>query len=92
MVYRNGTGWENIATALTANSWNNYTVSLTSSTFTVRFKDGTTDGDTIQNQWQIDACLLRVGGAGSKGDPVDQQSNVDGSADVGNHGNFSAQQ
>jgi len=90
--YWNGTGWENIATALTANSWNNYTVSLTSSTFTVRFKDGTTDGDTIQNQWQIDACLLRVGGAGSKGDPVDQQSNVDGSADVGNHGNFSAQQ
>ncbi|UCD26834.1 MAG: hypothetical protein JSV75_01550, partial [Candidatus Bathyarchaeota archaeon] len=87
--YWNGTGWENVATALTANSWNNYTVSLTSTTFTVRFKDGTPSGDTTQNQWQIDASLLRVGGAGSKEDAVDNDtSDVDSSADLGDLANF----
>jgi hypothetical protein len=91
--YWNGTGWETLTTDLTANSWNNYTVSLTSSTFTVRFKDGTIVGDiATQDQWQIDASLLRIEGAGSKEDAVDQQSNVDGSADVGTHSNFTAQQ
>ena len=90
--YWNGTGWENLATDLTAYSCNEYDVSLTSTTFTLRFKDGTTAGDTTQDQWQIDASLLRVEGAGDKEDAVDQQSNVDGSADVGTHSNFTAQQ
>jgi len=87
--YWNGTGWENLATDLTAHSCNEYAVSLTSTTFTVRFKDGTTDGDTTQDQWQIDASLLRVEGAGSKEDAVDNAtSNVDGSGDVGTLSNF----
>jgi hypothetical protein len=90
--YWNGTGWENLATDLTAYSCNEYTVSLTSENFTIRFKGGTETSDTTQDQWQIDASLLRVEGAGSKEDAVDQQSNIDGSADVGTHGNFSALQ
>ncbi len=88
----NGTGWENLAADLTAFSCNEYSVSLTSGTFTIRFKDGTTTGDTTQDQWQVDASLLRVEGAGDKEDAVDQQSNVDISADFGTHGNFSALQ
>jgi|GEM_PF-1928994 len=90
--YWNGTGWENLAIDLTAYSCNEYTVSLTSTNFTIRFKDGTTSGDTTQDQWQIDASLLRVEGAGSKEDAVDQQSDVDSSPDVGTHSNFTAQQ
>jgi len=90
--YWNGSEWENISTDLTLNSWNNYTVSLISTTFTIRFKGGNETGDTTQDQWQIDASLLRVGGAGSKEDAVDQQSNVDGPADIGTHSNFTAQQ
>jgi hypothetical protein len=90
--YWNGTGWENLATDLTAFSCNEYTVSLTSTNFTTRFKGGSESSDATQDQWQIDAALLRVEGAGSKKDAVDQQSNSDGLADVGTHSNFAAQQ
>jgi hypothetical protein len=86
----NGTGWENIATDLTPSSWNNCTVSLTSTTFTIRFNGGNETGDTAQDQWQIDASLLRFEGAGSKEDAVDLQSDVDGSSDVGTHSDFDA--
>ena len=88
--YWNGTGWENLATDLTAYSSNQYAVSLTSTTFTIRFRDGTTIGDTTQDRWQIDASLLRVEGAGSNEDAVDQQSDVDSSSDVGTHSDFNA--
>ena len=87
--YWNGTGWENLATDLNAYSCNEYTVSLTSTTFTIRFRGGTTGGDLTQDQWQIDASLLRVEGAGSKQDAVDNDtSDVDSSADVGTLSNF----
>jgi hypothetical protein len=88
--YWNGTGWENLTTDLTAYSCNEYTVSLTSTNFTIRFRDETTAGDTTQDQWQVDASLLRVEGAGSREDAVDQQSNVDSSTDVGTHSDFNA--
>ncbi len=87
--YWNGTGWENLATDLAAYSCNYYTVSLTSTTFTIRFRDEITDGDATQDQWQIDASLLRIEGLGSNEDAVDNDtSNVDGSADVGTLSNF----
>jgi hypothetical protein len=87
--YWTGIDWENLATDLTANSWNNYTVSLTTTTFTVRFNGGTETGDTTEDQWEIDAVLLRSEGTGSKEDAVDNDtSNVDGSADVGTLSNF----
>jgi len=87
--YWNGTGWENLATDLTAYSCNEYTVSLTSVNFTIRFNGSTESSDTTQDQWQIDASLLRVEGAGSKGDAVDNDtSNLDGSDDVGTLSNF----
>ena len=87
--YWNGTGWENLATDLNAYSCNEYTVSLTSTNFTVRFKGGNETGDTTRDQWQIDASLLRVEGAGDKEDAVNNDtSDVDSSADLGNLVNF----
>ncbi len=91
--YWNGTDWENLATDLTADSWNNFTVSLTSTTFTVRFNGGNETDDTTQDQWEIDAVLIRSEGTGGKEDAVDNDtSDVDSSADKGSHSNFAAQQ
>ena len=56
----NGSGWENIETSLSPNSWNNYTVSLNSSTYTIRFKGSSETDDAIQDSWEIDAVLLRL--------------------------------
>jgi hypothetical protein len=83
--YWSGSAWENLATDLTADSWNNYTVSLTSSTFTVRFNGGSETSDTTQDQWEIDAVLVRSEGTGSKEHTVgNDTSDVDSSADLGN--------
>jgi hypothetical protein len=59
----NGTDWENIFADLTANSWNNISItdSLISSTFTIRFRDGNTSGDSsTQDKWEIDVALLHI--------------------------------
>jgi hypothetical protein len=85
----NGTGWQNLAINLNAHSCNYYNVSLTSTTFTIRFAGGTESNDTTQDSWQVDASLLRLEGAGGKEDAVDSDtSNVDGSADVGTLNGF----
>jgi len=57
-----GSSWLTIIPSLTANSWNNVSVTtyLTNPTFTIRFSDGTQTGDSIQNSWQIDATLLHI--------------------------------
>jgi hypothetical protein len=82
--YWNGTGWENLATDLTAYSCNYYTVSLTPTIVTIRFRGGNDTSDTIQDQWQIDASSLRVEGAGDKEDAVDNEtSDEDSSSDLG---------
>jgi hypothetical protein len=56
----NGSAWINVLTDLTANSWNNVSVTsyLSSATFTIRFKGGTETSDTNQDSWNIDAALL----------------------------------
>ncbi len=58
--YWNGSSWIRLIMDLTANSWNNVSVSLTDATFTVRFKGGTETGDTTQDTWDIDSILLHV--------------------------------
>jgi len=57
-----GSTWNNLFSDLSF-GWNNVSVSsyLTSSTFTIRFKDGTETSDNVQDSWDIDATLLRVG-------------------------------
>ncbi len=59
---RNGSTWINLFTNLVV-GWNNISVSqyVSSSTFTIRFKDGTQTSDPVQSTWQIDAALLRTG-------------------------------
>ncbi|PVX26610.1 MAG: hypothetical protein CW691_00885, partial [Candidatus Bathyarchaeum sp.] len=87
--YWNGFDWQNLATDLTANSWNNYTVSLSSTTFTVRFSGGIETGDVSVDQWPIDVVLLASGGSGSvESAVVDDASDMDSSSDLGNLVNF----
>jgi hypothetical protein len=58
----NGSGWTNIISSLSANAWNNVSVStyLTSSTITFRYKGGTESSDTAQTTWQIESALLHT--------------------------------
>jgi hypothetical protein len=58
--YWTGSVWDNLLTDLTANDWNNASISLTSTTFTIRFKGGDETSDTLQDSWDIDATLLHV--------------------------------
>ena len=58
--YWTGSTWSNLLTDLTANNWYNVSVSLTSATFTIRFKGGSETGDTSQDSWDIDVTLLHV--------------------------------
>jgi hypothetical protein len=57
-----GSSWTTVITALTANAWNNVSVSdyLTSSTFTIRFKGTEETNDLTQSSWQIDCVLLHT--------------------------------
>ncbi|MFW9854519.1 MAG: hypothetical protein ACFFFG_05645 [Candidatus Thorarchaeota archaeon] len=58
--YWTGSAWSSIAADLNPNSWNNFTVNLSSSTFTIKFGGSNTSGDSIQDWWEIDAVLLRI--------------------------------
>ncbi|MCJ7635158.1 hypothetical protein MUP77_22545, partial [Candidatus Bathyarchaeota archaeon] len=54
----NATKWENLNTAIAPNSWNNFTITLNSSTYTIRFRD--TTSDSVNDSWNIDCVLLRL--------------------------------
>lgn len=58
----NGTEWVTVINALTANQWNNVSITsyLTSSTFTIRYKATTETDDATQSSWQIDCALLHT--------------------------------
>jgi len=57
-----GSSWSTVIPALSANTWNNVSVSayLTSGTFTIRFKATAETGDPTQDSWQIDCVLLHT--------------------------------
>ncbi|MFA5365655.1 MAG: hypothetical protein WC325_10795, partial [Candidatus Bathyarchaeia archaeon] len=87
--YWTGSVWQSLATDLTANSWNNFTVPITSTSFTVRFSGGSETSDTSADQWQIDVVLLDSHGSGSQENAVvNDTSNVDSSSDLGALNNF----
>jgi hypothetical protein len=88
VTYWTGSVWLSLASDMTASTWNNYSVSLTSSNFTIKFGGSDTTSDTVQDGWEIDSVLLQYSGAGSDEDVVDQTSNVDGVGDVGTHDVF----
>jgi hypothetical protein len=58
-----GDSWENVFGGL-SDGWNNVSVTtyLINSTFTIRFKDDISFGDSIQDSWNIDATLLHIWG------------------------------
>ncbi len=58
--YWTGSVWSNLLMDLTANGWNNVSLSLTSAAFTIRFKGCNETGDTSQDSWEIDVTLLHV--------------------------------
>jgi len=68
--YWDGDSWELLDAAMTASSWNNYTVSLTSATFTIQMIDTTLTSDTVQSTWQIDCTLLHTWEGGANTPPV----------------------
>lgn len=52
--------WELLVSDITQNDWTNVTIAnYVSSTVTIRFKGGTETSDSTQDNWQIDAVLLR---------------------------------
>jgi len=59
--YWDGNAWVNLFSDIFI-GWNNVSVKnyLTSSTFTLRFRDGTPTGDGVQDSWKIDAVLLHT--------------------------------
>jgi hypothetical protein len=60
VYYWTGSGWTQISAGLSANQWNNFTITsyLTSASFTIRFSDGIQTGDTSQSTWQIESVLI----------------------------------
>uniref|UniRef100_UPI00257D5BC7 hypothetical protein n=1 Tax=Candidatus Borrarchaeum sp. TaxID=2846742 RepID=UPI00257D5BC7 len=86
-----GSDWHLVASDLTANSWNNFTVNINSTTFTVKFGGSNTTNDLdTQDMWYIDACLIKSEGAGSNETAVDNEvSNIDGENDAGTITDFS---
>jgi len=73
-----GSSWTTVITALTANAWNNVSVStyLTSSTFTIRFKGTVETNDATQSSWQIDCALLHTWSAASYARTADQTLSI----------------
>ncbi|OLS26804.1 MAG: hypothetical protein HeimC3_06960 [Candidatus Heimdallarchaeota archaeon LC_3] len=87
--YWTGSVWSTIAGSLTADSWNNFTVSISESSYTIRFIESLPD--TIQDWWEIDSVVLRINGPGSGeiNHYVDQLSDIDSSPNSGSLDNFS---
>jgi hypothetical protein len=55
--YWNGS-WINLCNSLNASNWNNMTVTLTGSVFTIRFEAGIYSQDPTQGSWNVSAVLL----------------------------------
>ena len=58
--YWTGSAWTQISSGLSANAWNNLTITsyLSSASFTIRFSDGMQTNDTSQSTWQIESMLI----------------------------------
>ncbi|MHA2101016.1 MAG: LamG-like jellyroll fold domain-containing protein [Candidatus Kariarchaeaceae archaeon] len=83
--YWTGSSWSTLISNLLPNVWNNITVSITESQYTVRLEGSETD----INWWQIDSILISIEGPGSNIYPVElDTSDVDSSPDKGSIINF----
>jgi len=88
VTYWTGSVWSIITSDLAASDWNNYSVDLTSSTFTIKFAGSEFSSDSVLDTWNIDSVLLQYSDSGADEDFIDQVSNVDSSADIGSHSSF----
>ncbi|MHA2231713.1 MAG: hypothetical protein ACXAB4_04420, partial [Candidatus Hodarchaeales archaeon] len=85
----NGSAWRPIFSDLTASSWNNVTVAVNTTTFTIKFGGSMTSSDSTQDWWEIDAVLLQLDGPGINETYVmNDDSNVDSAEDHGDLQNF----
>lgn len=92
-LWSDGSSWVSVTDDLTASTWNNYTVQLNSSTFTIKFGGSTTSSDSVEDYWLIDSVLLQVSGAGSGDDAIDSDStDIDSASDNGSVSNWSNMQ
>ncbi|MFQ5976630.1 MAG: hypothetical protein ACE5OZ_00700 [Candidatus Heimdallarchaeota archaeon] len=84
-----GSAWFIIASSLTDSSWNNYTVAVNTTTFTIKFGGSTSSSDATHDWWQIDAVLLRLNGTGlNETFVMNNGSNIDSATDQGDLLNF----
>ena len=54
----NGESWDQLASALVPNQWNNMTRTITADTVTLRFLGTIETADIVQDTWEIDCVLL----------------------------------
>ncbi|MFX0113019.1 MAG: hypothetical protein ACFFB3_00575, partial [Candidatus Hodarchaeota archaeon] len=88
-----GSAWISIASDLVDSSWNNFSVAVNTTTFTIKFGGSTTSGDSTQDWWQIDAVLLQLSGVGSNEIYVmNNTANEDASSELGTLDDFSNMQ
>jgi hypothetical protein len=52
--------WGVVSASLTASSWNNFTVTPSESTYTIKFEDNTQTNDNTLSTFQVDATMLYV--------------------------------
>ncbi|MFX0113546.1 MAG: hypothetical protein ACFFB3_03280 [Candidatus Hodarchaeota archaeon] len=89
----NGTAWSLVASDLSASEWNNYSISINSTTLTIKFGADKVSNDFTQSYWLIDAVLLRLNGTGTNETYVmNNTSNIDSSPDIGQIDSFSNMQ
>ncbi|MHA2101735.1 MAG: hypothetical protein ACW99A_24065, partial [Candidatus Kariarchaeaceae archaeon] len=80
LSYWTGSFWSSLNSNLLPNIWNNVSVSITESIYTIRLEGN----KGITNWWQIDSILISIKGPGSNIYPVDlDTSDVDSSPDKG---------
>ena len=83
LSYWTGSSWSFIG-ELEPTQWNNFTVSIDTSTFTIRLLAINSTNDITADSWLIDSALLVLSGAGQNDvSPTTSSSNVDNSPNYG---------
>ncbi|MHA2276563.1 MAG: hypothetical protein ACXAC2_12380, partial [Candidatus Kariarchaeaceae archaeon] len=76
-------GWVSLASDLVGWSWNNFTLPISSSTLTLRFKTGYSASDSARGTYQVLSLFFTFQGEGFYDDYIDQESDVDSTVDKG---------
>ncbi|MHA2028630.1 MAG: hypothetical protein ACW99Q_04505, partial [Candidatus Kariarchaeaceae archaeon] len=91
VTYWTGINWVSITNDLEPYTWNNYSVPLTSKTFTIKFGGSLTFSDSFADTWEIDSILLVVEGVGNEEISIQSDtSNIDSQPDGGSVDDFNS--